>query len=76
MVITLGSDLEKALIEAARRQGIAPELLALRALQDRFLASGLVDEPRDEWEQRLRRIATDCGVSLSDSALSSEGLYQ
>lgn len=76
MVITLGPDLEKALIEIARRQGVAPELLALRALRDRFLDPGLVDEPRDEWEQRLRRVATDCGVSLSDSALSSDGLYE
>ena len=31
--------------------------------------------PRDEWERRLLAIGTDCGVSLSDEALSSEGLY-
>jgi hypothetical protein len=76
MVIMLGPDLEKALTEAARRQGVAPELLAVRALQDRFLGPAPLDEPRDEWEQRLRRVATDCGVSLSDFALSSEGLYE
>jgi hypothetical protein len=32
-------------------------------------------EPRDEWERRLRALAMDCGVSLSNEALSSEGLY-
>jgi hypothetical protein len=76
MVIKLGPDLEKALIEVARRQGVAPEALALQALRDRFIGPALWDESKDEWEQRLRRVATDCGVSLSDSALSSEGLYE
>jgi hypothetical protein len=32
-------------------------------------------EPQDEWERRLRALAMDCGVSLSNEALSSEGLY-
>jgi hypothetical protein len=32
-------------------------------------------ESQDEWERRLREAASDCGVSLSDEALSSEGLY-
>jgi hypothetical protein len=76
MVLTLGSDLEKAVVEAARQQGVAPEALALRALRDRFLGPGPWDEPRDEWERRLRRVATDCRVALSDTALSSEGLYE
>lgn len=31
--------------------------------------------PRDDWERRLLTIGTDCGVSLSNEALSSEGLY-
>jgi hypothetical protein len=32
-------------------------------------------EPQDEWERRLRALAMDCGASLSNEALSSEGLY-
>jgi predicted DNA-binding antitoxin AbrB/MazE fold protein len=32
--------------------------------------------PQDEWEQLLLSVAHDCGVSLSDSAVSSEGLYE
>jgi hypothetical protein len=32
-------------------------------------------DTNDEWLRRLRSAATDCGVSLSNEALSSEGLY-
>jgi hypothetical protein len=76
MVITVDPELEAALNEQARRRGILPEALALETLRDRFLAPGGADESRDEWERRLRRTATDCGVSLPDAALSSEGLYE
>ncbi len=74
MVITVGPDLEAALNDLARKQGVAPEELALQALRERFLAPAL-NAPRDEWERRLRSAATDCGVSLSNEAVSSEGLY-
>jgi hypothetical protein len=33
-------------------------------------------QPRDEWERLLLSAASDCGVSLSNEALSSEGLYE
>jgi hypothetical protein len=33
-------------------------------------------EPQDEWQRRLRQAASDCGVSLSDEAVSSEGIYE
>jgi hypothetical protein len=32
--------------------------------------------PRDEWERVVLGVATDCGTSLSDSAVSSEGIYE
>lgn len=75
MVITLGPDLEAALNDQARKQGVSPEVLVLQALRERFLASALPPLPRDDWERRLRSAATDCGVSLSNEAVSSEGLY-
>jgi predicted transcriptional regulator len=75
MVITLSPDLEAALRELARRLGIDPETLALNALRERFLASTPPVTPQDEWERRLLGAATDCGVSLPHSAVSSEGLY-
>lgn len=76
MVITLGPDLESALMELARKQGVAPEVLALKALEERFLDPTRRVQPRDEWERRLLEAATDCGVALSHEAVSSEGLYE
>jgi hypothetical protein len=76
MVITLGPELEAALMEAARRRGVAPEVLALDVLRERFLTPASPLQPQDEWERRLLGLAKDCGVSLPDSAVSSEGLYE
>lgn len=76
MVVTLDPELETALTELARQQGVAPEVLALNALRERFLARPPLDQPQDEWERRLLGAATDCGVSLSHEAVSSEGHYE
>jgi hypothetical protein len=76
MVITLGSELEAALHDEARRQGVPPEDLALEALRHRFLTPGRANASRDDWERRLRAVATNCGVSLPDAAVSSEGVYE
>ena len=75
MVIDLDSELEAALIQSARHQGVAPKDLAVDALRERFLVTVEVVQPRDEWERRLLGVASDCGVSLPDSALGSDGLY-
>ena len=75
MVITLDPELEAALNERARRQGVPPEALALQALRERFLAPASQARPGDDWERRLRSAATDCGVSLSNEAVGSDGLY-
>ena len=74
MVVTLDPNLEAALKEHAQQRGIAPEELALRALRERFLAAATL-HPRDEWERGVLAAARHCGVSLPDSALSSEELY-
>lgn len=75
VVVTITAELEAALSEQAKQRGIAPETLALEVLEERFLPKRLPLEPRDEWERGLLAAAIDCGVSLRDSALSSEGLY-
>ena len=75
MVVNLTPQLEAALSEEARRRGITPEILAIDALRHRFLPKPPV-EPRDEWERRLFGAAIDCGVSVPDSVLSSDGLYE
>jgi len=74
MVITLDAELEAALSELARRKGLAPEVLALNVLRQHLRTVAAL-QPRDEWERGLLEAARDCGVSLPDSALSSEGLY-
>jgi hypothetical protein len=76
MVITLGPELEAALTEAASQRGVAPEALALNALRERFLGTNSPLQPRDEWERLLLSVAKDCGVSLSNEALSREELYE
>ena len=75
MEIALDSDLEAALKMEASRRRIAPETLALEALRERFKDALALLQPQDEWERRLHDIARDCGVSLPDSALSREELY-
>lgn len=39
------------------------------------IAAKTLLEPRDDWERRVRGIARDCGVSLSNEVVSSEALY-
>lgn len=75
MTVTLDAALETALKEEAQRQGVAPDVLVLNVLREQFLAPGPAIEPRDEWERRLLGLALNCGVSLSDEALSREALY-
>jgi hypothetical protein len=74
MTITLDPQLEAVLEEQARRQGISAEQLAVILLKERLNAVTIL-EPRDEWERTLLAAARPWGVSLSDEALSSEGLY-
>ena len=76
MVIAVDPALEVALKERAQRQGVAPEVLALEALRKQFLPPAPSDLSHDEWVRRLRSLAIDCGVSLSDEAVSSEGIYE
>jgi hypothetical protein len=71
MIINLTPPLEAAISEQAKRRGVDPEKLALDALRDRFLPI----EPKDEWERKLLEAASDCGISLSNEAVSSEGIY-
>ena len=75
LTMTLGPELEAALQDRACREGTTPEELALKLLREKLLAATAVPEPRDDWERRLLAIGSDCGVSLSNEALSREELY-
>jgi hypothetical protein len=76
MTITLPPQLEAALAVEARRRGVAPEALAVELLRQRLPAPAPADAEKDSWVQRLRQVATDCGVALSDEAVSREGIYE
>ena len=56
--------------------GGCAELLVLDALRQRFLCRPVVVVPHDEWERRLLGMARECGVSLPDTALSRQALYE
>lgn len=73
MVVELDQELESALRAKADIEGVAPEVLARNVLREQLLASPL--SPRDDWERELLAAARPWGVSYSDVALSSEGLY-
>lgn len=76
MDITLDPELEAALNEHAGRQGVDPEVLALDVLRKQLIRTVSPIQPQDEWERQLFGAAIDCGVSIPDSALSSDGLYE
>ena len=76
MVITLGPELESALLDVARRRGVVPEALAVDTLRERFLGPFPPITPSDDWERLLLGAAADCGVSLPDTALTSDGIYE
>lgn len=75
MVINLSPELEAALNELARKQGISLEELALNSLRERFLKPAKPFEPQDDWERKLLELGTDCGVSLPDEALGRDEIY-
>ena len=75
MVVTLSPELADALSKVAQQRGVAPEVLALDALRERFLDPVSVLQPRDEWERGLLAFARHCGVSPPDSAFTSDELY-
>ncbi|MDP1796440.1 MAG: hypothetical protein Q8K78_03120 [Planctomycetaceae bacterium] len=76
MVITVDNELEAALTEQARLRGIAAADLALDALREQFLTPQSSAMAQDEWERRLLGLSKNCGVSLSDTVLSRETLYE
>jgi hypothetical protein len=74
VTITLPPQLESALAARATERGIAPEELAVELLSAYFPPDP-PPIPHDEFVRLLQSAATDCGVSLSNEALSSDGLY-
>lgn len=76
MHIELSPQLETILREHAQKKGVTPENLVVDVLRNRFFPHPLPIEPQDEWERKLLEAAIDCEVSVSHTALSSDGLYE
>jgi hypothetical protein len=76
LVISLPPEMEDALKELAKQKGMAPEALVVDTLRDRLASMTGAIQPRDDWERLILQAGTNCGVSLPDGALSSEGLYE
>lgn len=53
-----------------------PDKARVRLTVEAQSGTGEVIQAQDEWELAVLGIAKDCGVSLPDSALGSEGLYE
>ena len=58
MTLTLEVDLEAALNEQARRQGVAAEVLAVKALREHFLARTAYSRATSGREASLKRRGT------------------
>jgi len=78
MTIALTPDLEQKIAQKAQELGTTPEHFVLSRLQEEFAAPASAQpfEPQDEWERRLLGIGINCGVSLSNKDVGSEGLYE
>ncbi len=75
MDILLTPELEMALHQMARRQGVSPSEFVKSLLYQRLGAPPLAQISPEDWERLVLHIGVDCGVSLSNEALSSNGLY-
>ncbi len=81
--ITLTPEIEQGVAKRAQELGTTPEHLVLAKLRAEFAPADAEPqqvpppfEPQDDWERRLLGIGINCGVSLSNEAVSSEGLYE
>lgn len=73
MTITLEPELARRLEAAARTRNTTPQTLAVEAIAEKVETVPPADH--EEWSRRLRALARDCGVSLSDEATRRENIY-
>ena len=73
--VTLPAELERVAVEEARRVVQSTQEFVLGILRRSLLSLNSTPTDEQEWRQNLTAATVDCGTSLSDEALSSEGLY-
>jgi len=81
--IVLTPEIEQEVAKRAQELGTTPEHLVLAKLRAEFAPATAEREqqarsfePQDEWERQLAAASSPCGVSLSNEAVSSEGIYE
>ena len=79
MTIRLSSELEQLIQKHAEERHTTPEAIVAEVLRERFspplYQRSLPLQARSDWNEMVDALAIHCGVSLSDEAVSSEGLY-
>ena len=78
--ILLSPEVEQAAQQEAERLGLTLSDLVAQVLRTKLLpqktSHPAVSAQTVEWDRWLLALGKDCGVSLSDESLSSEGLYE
>ena len=79
MTLNLSIELESAIADKARQCGTTPERYVEQIVEEHVhqddLQSPAAASSVEEKLQRLRAVARDCGVSLSNEQLSREFMY-
>jgi hypothetical protein len=75
MVVTQTPEIEGTLEEMARRHGMSVEDLVRSVLREWVERSAKGNRSADDWVSLILSAGTDCGVSLPDSALSSDAFF-
>ncbi len=73
--VTLPTELERVAVEEARRAGQSTQEFVLGIRRRSLLSSNSTPTDEQEWRQNLTAATVDCDTSLSDEALSSDGMY-
>jgi predicted DNA-binding antitoxin AbrB/MazE fold protein len=53
-----------------------PDKSRVKLTVDSQMENGTQVKSNDEWERLLLAFGHDCGISLSDTSVSSEGIYE
>lgn len=73
--VTLPPELERVAIEQAQRAGKSPQDFVLALLERSLLPADTSPASAEEWRRRLEAASVDCGSSLTNEAVSSNGIY-
>ena len=76
MTQTVDAVYDGAVLRPETALGLEPNTRVRLTVEVLPLSKMTLVEPRDDWERKLFGAAIDCGVSVPDWALNSDGLYE